>query len=216
MLLHRARHRRSAARRARSPRPRAVDSAQRAREAERRTVGPSGKPEFGLSCSWRSGGRRGGHHLAFAILLDGDGPWLLIKDTLEVPGGAGQAADGGLAARRPAPPPRQKRGREARDLPVAHAGTLWAARRWFRHDRALSAKFSRILRDIYAEFGPKSRVAAPLVGRYLRFMMEREDRRLRRGWTYEPPTFCESQRGMITPRHSGRSGIVNQCAVATD
>ncbi|MEE9534682.1 MAG: cobalamin-dependent protein [Acidimicrobiia bacterium] len=83
---------------------------------------------------------------------------------------------------------------EARDLPVAHAGALWAARRWFRRDRALSAKISRILKDIYAEFGPKSRVAAPLVGRYLRFMMQREDRRLRHGWTYEPPTFCETNR----------------------
>ncbi len=85
---------------------------------------------------------------------------------------------------------------EARDLAVAHAGALWAARRWFRRDGALSAKISRILKDMYAEFGLKSRVAAPLAGRYLGFMMKREARRLRRGWTYEPPTFCESQRGV--------------------
>ena len=91
---------------------------------------------------------------------------------------------------------------EARDLPFAHAGALCAARRWFRRDRALSAKISRILKDIYAEFGPKSRMAAPLVGRYLRFMMKREDRRLRHGWTYEPPTFCETNR-MIAVGASG-------------
>ena len=86
---------------------------------------------------------------------------------------------------------------EARDLPVNHAGALWAARRWFRRDPILSAKILRILRDIYREFGLKSRLAAPLVGRYLRIMMQREDRRLRRGWTYEPPTFCETNRTIV-------------------
>jgi hypothetical protein len=54
-------------------------------------------------------------------------------------------------------------------------------------------KISRILNDIYSEFGLKARLAAPLMGRYVRFMLAREDRRLRRGWTYEPPTFCETR-----------------------
>jgi hypothetical protein len=56
----------------------------------------------------------------------------------------------------------------------------------------LSAKTSRILTDIHHEFGLKSRLVAPLLGRYLRFTLGREDRRLRRGWTYEPPTFYET------------------------
>ncbi len=81
---------------------------------------------------------------------------------------------------------------EARDLAVTYAGALWAARHWFRGDRALSAKIARVLQDIHRGFGLKSRLAAPLVGRYVRFMMAREDRRLRQGWTYEPPTFCET------------------------
>ncbi|MFQ5411984.1 MAG: B12-binding domain-containing radical SAM protein, partial [Phycisphaerae bacterium] len=83
---------------------------------------------------------------------------------------------------------------EARDLAVAYAGALWATRRWFRRNFTLSAKISRILKELYREYGLKSRLAAPIVGRYLRFMMKREDRRLRRGWTYEPPTFCETRR----------------------
>ncbi|MHC4220586.1 MAG: B12-binding domain-containing radical SAM protein [Planctomycetota bacterium] len=82
--------------------------------------------------------------------------------------------------------------REARGLAVAQAGGLWAARRWFRRDFQLSAKIARILADTYREFGLKSRLAAPVVGRYLHLMMKREDRRLRRGWTYEPPTLCET------------------------
>ena len=81
---------------------------------------------------------------------------------------------------------------EARDLAVTYAGALWAARHWFRDDRALSGSISQVLQDIHRGFGLKSRLAAPLVGRYVRFMMAREDRRLRRGWTYEPPTFCET------------------------
>ncbi len=81
---------------------------------------------------------------------------------------------------------------EARDLAATYAGALWAARHWFRRDRTLSAKVARVLKDIHCGFGLKSRLAAPLVGRYVRFMMAREDRRLRRGWTYEPPTFCEA------------------------
>ncbi len=98
-------------------------------------------------------------------------------------------------------PDRRIRGRfawETRDLAVACAGALWAARHWFRDNLTLSTKISRILKDICCECGLKSRLAAPLVGRYLRFMMGREDRRLRRGWTYEPPTFCETKKAVAT------------------
>jgi radical SAM superfamily enzyme YgiQ (UPF0313 family) len=78
-----------------------------------------------------------------------------------------------------------------RGLATTYAAVLWAARHWFRGEPALAEKISRILEDIYREFGLKSRLAAPLMGRYVRFIMAREDRRLRRGWTYEPQTFCE-------------------------
>ena len=87
---------------------------------------------------------------------------------------------------------RNRFAREARNLPVTYAGALWATRDWFRSDPVLSAKVSRILTDIHHEFGLKSRLVAPLLGRYLRFTLGREDRRLRRGWTYEPPTFYET------------------------
>ncbi|MFQ5807801.1 MAG: B12-binding domain-containing radical SAM protein [Phycisphaerae bacterium] len=48
----------------------------------------------------------------------------------------------------------------------------------------------------------RSYTMEPLVGRYLRVMMAREDRRLRRGWTYEPPTFCETNQ-MLAARSTG-------------
>ena len=83
---------------------------------------------------------------------------------------------------------------EARDLAVTYAGVLWAAKRWFRGHTELRTKISQTLREFYREFGLKSRLSAPLVGRYLRFKMAREARRLKRGWTYEPPTFYETMR----------------------
>ncbi len=80
---------------------------------------------------------------------------------------------------------------EARDLAVTYAGALWAAKNWFRTNPALSKKMSKTLKDLYREFGLKSRLAGPVVGRYLRYMVGREERRLRKGWTYEPPFFRE-------------------------
>ena len=80
----------------------------------------------------------------------------------------------------------------ARELSVTYAGVLWAAKRWFRSNPTLSEKISGILKDIHREFGLRSRLVTPLVGSYLWCMLVREDRRLRRGWTYEPPTFYET------------------------
>ncbi|MFN8179232.1 MAG: cobalamin-dependent protein [bacterium] len=82
---------------------------------------------------------------------------------------------------------------QARELPVLFAGALWAAKRWFRPDPALSAKIAAVLKDIQREFGLKSRLAAPLAGTYLRMMLAREERRLRHGLTYEPPTCYETK-----------------------
>jgi len=63
----------------------------------------------------------------------------------------------------------------------------------FRDNPELTAKISGVLKEIHREFGVKSKLVAPLVGRYLRIKLSREDRRLRKGWTYEPPTFYESK-----------------------
>ncbi|MBU0639469.1 MAG: cobalamin-dependent protein [Planctomycetes bacterium] len=87
---------------------------------------------------------------------------------------------------------RQRYAWDTRGLATMYSGALWATRHWYRDDPALSAKIVQLLKDIYREFGLKSRLAASLVGRYLRSTMAREARRLRQGWTYEPPTFYET------------------------
>ena len=48
-----------------------------------------------------------------------------------------------------------------------------------------------LLTDLYAAFGWKSRIAAPLIGRYLGITIKKEEKRLATGWTYEPDTYYE-------------------------
>jgi len=80
---------------------------------------------------------------------------------------------------------------EARDVAVRMAGVVWAAKRWFRSNPNLRDKVAGMLKEIYHEFGLRSRLAGPLVGWYINWVTRREARRLQRGWTYEPPTFYE-------------------------
>lgn len=80
---------------------------------------------------------------------------------------------------------------EAANLPVRYAGVLWAARKYYRHEPRLRRLISETLADLYAACGWRSRLLAPLAGRYLYYSLRREETRLKSGWTYEPPTFYE-------------------------
>lgn len=81
---------------------------------------------------------------------------------------------------------------ESRDLAVTYAGALWAARQYFKRTNAsLAQRIKAVLDDLKREFGWRTRLAAPLVGRYLLTMLRREENRLSRGWTMEPATFYE-------------------------
>ena len=92
----------------------------------------------------------------------------------------------------PNPRIRARFAHEAANLPVKYAGALWAARRRYRDDPHRCQLISHVLDELYAEFGWKARLAAPIVGRYLYHTLRREERRLQNGWTYEPPTFYET------------------------
>ncbi|MDC0935670.1 cobalamin-dependent protein [Pirellulales bacterium] len=81
---------------------------------------------------------------------------------------------------------------EAANLPVRYAGVLWATRRYYRDDPRRVAQISGLLRELHAEFGMRSRLAAPIAGRYLYYLLKRQERMLQEGWTYEPPTFYET------------------------
>ncbi len=80
---------------------------------------------------------------------------------------------------------------EATDLASVYAGGLWAARRWFADQPQVRDRVAGVLHDLYKVCGLKSRILAPLIGRYLHRKLKQEDARLKTGWTYEPPTFYE-------------------------
>ncbi|MBI2195284.1 MAG: cobalamin B12-binding domain-containing protein [Planctomycetes bacterium] len=80
---------------------------------------------------------------------------------------------------------------EARDLATTQAGAVWAARAWFAHQPGLRPRIDEVLQSLYNTFGWRARLAAPCIGRYLLGCLRRENKRLQRGWSYEPPTFYE-------------------------
>jgi hypothetical protein len=89
---------------------------------------------------------------------------------------------------------RDRFAREAAPLKTTYAGALWAMAHWYRREGEMSVRIRRVLREIYAEFGIGTRLAAAVIGRYLSFTSKRENRRLENGWTYETPSFYEKNR----------------------
>jgi radical SAM superfamily enzyme YgiQ (UPF0313 family) len=80
---------------------------------------------------------------------------------------------------------------EARNLAYSYAGASWAIRRYFKNDLKLHKELDSLMKEIYREFGWKSRILAPLMGLYISHMIKKEEDRLENGWKYEPPTFYE-------------------------
>jgi len=102
---------------------------------------------------------------------------------------------------------------ETRDLKLDWTSALWASRRWFRKDPVLRTKISALLKDFRKEFGLSARLAAPVGGRVLWRRIRKEARRLQQGWTYEPPTFCETNElhaAQVDRRRRGASRSLRQ------
>lgn len=76
---------------------------------------------------------------------------------------------------------------EARGLATRFAAITWACRE-YKEYREMAEP---VLRDLYTHFGLKARISAMIGGRVLLRAALKEERRLRAGWTYEPPTFYE-------------------------
>jgi hypothetical protein len=76
-------------------------------------------------------------------------------------------------------------------LRSTYAGAVWAMRKWYRNDERIAEKADKLLTDIYATFGWKTKLITPLIGRYALFALKKEEERLALGWTYEPCCFYE-------------------------
>jgi hypothetical protein len=86
---------------------------------------------------------------------------------------------------------RERFARECADLAISYSGALWAAEKSLAGNADVAGSIRRLRRELAREFGWRSRIAATLVGPALLAALALEERRLRRGWTYEPGTFFE-------------------------
>ena len=81
---------------------------------------------------------------------------------------------------------------EASSLSGRYAAALWAAQRRYQDELHRSRLISQVQDELYAEFGRKAQLAARIAGRALERELRAEEQRLQDGWTYEPPTFFET------------------------
>jgi hypothetical protein len=92
-------------------------------------------------------------------------------------------------------------------MATTYAAMVAATRRYYRRDPAMRAKVSGLLGDLFGEFGWASRLFAAVGGPFVHWTVRREQRRLSRGWTYEPPTFYEhnaAAHGLGDDRRGGK------------
>jgi hypothetical protein len=80
---------------------------------------------------------------------------------------------------------------EVSPLRTTYAGAVWAMKKQYRHAPHLRERAGRLLADIYAAFGWKTRLVAPLIGRYIWRRLKKEEARLAAGLPYEPRSFCD-------------------------
>ena len=92
---------------------------------------------------------------------------------------------------------------ETRDLRSTYAGIFWAAERWFRGNPGVEARIREVRDDLRRAFGWRSTLWAALVGPVLLVSLWLEQRRLDRGWAYEPSTFYETNKALAD---AGRGG----------
>ena len=96
---------------------------------------------------------------------------------------------------------RERFARESQSLGGSYAGVLWAAERWYPRGSATRSRIRAVRKEAVREFGWRSGTAGRVLGPAILAAMHLEERRLRRGWTYEPPTFYETNR----PEEAGRT-----------
>jgi hypothetical protein len=77
-------------------------------------------------------------------------------------------------------------------LSGVYSSALWAMERQFRKvDRAVSEEIGTLRHEFRQESGFMGRMLPALLGPILLWTTRREERRLARGKTYEPPTVLE-------------------------
>ena len=81
---------------------------------------------------------------------------------------------------------------EMKKLASSYNAALWTMEREFRKvNRQVSLQIHELRHEVEREFGVASKVVANALGPILLWTTRREERRLKSGWTYEPPLIIE-------------------------
>jgi len=106
---------------------------------------------------------------------------------------------------------RERFKREVKPLRGGYAGALWAMKKWYAGDERMGEKIDDLLNRLYKEFGWKTRLVAPVIGRFLLSTAQKEETRLADGWTYEPGAFCQKNTTALALekiRRAGKAGAL--------
>ncbi len=88
-----------------------------------------------------------------------------------------------------------------------YAGAVWAMRRWYRDNERLAGKMDALLKDIYATFGWATVIAAPFFGLFALWSLNREEKRLAKGWAYEPLCTYEKNAAALALEKQGAAEV---------
>jgi len=92
----------------------------------------------------------------------------------------------------PDPRVRERFTREVKKLSSAYNAALWVMEREFKKvNRSVSERIHKLRREVEKEFPVAARLTAASLGPILLWSTRREENRLAKGRTYEPPTFVE-------------------------
>jgi radical SAM superfamily enzyme YgiQ (UPF0313 family) len=92
----------------------------------------------------------------------------------------------------PDPRVRERFAREVKKLSSAYNAALWVMEKEFRNvNRSVSEQIHKLRREVEREFPFVARLTAASLGPILWWSTRREENRLAKGRTYEPPTFVE-------------------------
>ena len=92
----------------------------------------------------------------------------------------------------PDPRVRERFEREVKKLSSAYNAALWVMEKEFKKvNRSVSERIHKLRREVEKEFPIVARLTAASLGPILWWSTRREENRLARGLTYEPPTFVE-------------------------
>jgi len=89
---------------------------------------------------------------------------------------------------------RERFDRECRSFTTSYPALLWAVEKWHRRGSAERARVRDVREEAIRQFGWLSKLVGRVLGPVVLLAMHLEKRRLLRGWTYEPPTFYETNR----------------------